>query len=75
MYPVLAKALSKDHCKAAVTSIFMIASDVTGNGVNIWERVVVRFGKSVLGDHTVVDFECDVGRRYVLISEIDLAEL
>ena len=77
-YLVLANAFSKGHCKATVASFFMIYSDTIGIGGSKCERLHAFCGvyssKSVLGDCTIIDFECDIV-RFVLIIEIHLAKL
>ena len=68
MYPVVAKPVSKAHCKT-IPFILKIKYDVTISAG--WSTGQVSSGETILGDHTVIDFECGVAMRRVLISEKD----
>ena len=82
VYPLQAKALSKDDFKTIVTSFLGIGLGTEGIGISECERVSCEVlwihegaGESILDDFTVIDFECDCVVRCVLISQIHLAEL
>jgi len=74
MYPVLAKELSEAYSKAMTGLIIRIDFDAksirVGQNETIlrefhWVRAVV--GEATLGDCAVINFECSVAMRYVLI--------
>ena len=81
MYPALAKELSEAHCKAIIGFVIRIDFDAKISASQsdriscefLW--VCIAEGEAPLGDCTVIDFECGLPIRHVLISEIDLMEL
>jgi len=82
MYPVLAKRSSKAHYKPVVGSTIRIGFDAKGIGAGQRERVSSEFlwvrgaaSETIFSECTIVDFECGVAMRQVLVSEIDLTEL
>jgi len=82
MYPVLAKTFSEAHCKAMTSFVISIDFDAKRIGAGQSERMSCEFrwvcavaGEAILGDCAVIDYECGIEMRRVLISEIDLTEL
>ena len=82
MYPVLSKILSTAQYNAMVSETIRIDFDAKGIGAGQRERVSCEFlwirvaaSEAIFSERTIVDFECDAAMRWVLISEIDLAEL
>ena len=76
VYPILAKTLSKDHCKINWT--IRIVSGTEGSGASKYEGVApwgcIAASETTFSDPTVIKFECDIV-IHVLISEIHLAKL
>ena len=82
MYPVRAKALSKAHCDGMVSMTIRIDFDAEGIDSGQCERVSCEFlwvhvaeSEAIFSECAIVDFECDVAMRRVLVSEIDLTQL
>ena len=81
MYPVLAKELSEAHCKAIAGLVIRIDFDAKSARVGQSETISCEFrwvcaavGEAILGDCAVIDVECGIAMRRVLISEIELTE-
>jgi len=82
MYPVLAKTLSEAHCKTMISLVIRIDFDAKRIGAGQSERIFCEFhwecaavGEATLDDCPVIDVECGVAMKRVMISEIDLTEL
>ena len=75
MYPVLAKDLSKAHCKAITSLVIRIDFDAKSIHVRQSENISCEFlwvcavaGEAPLGDCAVIDVKCSLPRQRVLIS-------